>query len=60
MHEYKRQLLNAFYVLDLYFRMKDDPTLDTPNRVFIFGAKAAPGYIRAKAIINSSTPSRSW
>ena len=51
LHEYKRQLLNAFYVLDLYFRMKDDPTLDTPNRVFIFGAKAAPGYIRAKAII---------
>ncbi|MDO4412607.1 glycogen/starch/alpha-glucan phosphorylase [Cutibacterium sp.] len=51
LHEYKRQLLNAFYVLDLYFRLKDDPTLDVPKRVFIFGAKAAPGYIRAKAII---------
>ena len=51
LHEYKRQLLNAIYILDLYFRMKQDPSLQVPKRVFIFGAKPAPGYIRAKAII---------
>ena len=51
LHEYKRQLLNAIYILDLYFRMKQDPSLQIPKRVFIFGAKAAPGYIRAKGVI---------
>ncbi len=49
LHEYKRQLLNALYILDLYFRVKDGE--EVPKRAFIFGAKAAPGYDRAKAII---------
>ena len=51
LHEYKRQLLNAFYVLDRYFMIKDDPRADVTPSVAIFGAKAAPGYFRAKGII---------
>lgn len=51
LHEYKRQFMNAIYVWDLYLRIKEDGLTDVPPRTFIFGAKAAPGYQRAKAII---------
>lgn len=51
LHEYKRQLLNAFYILDLYYRLKEKPYLNIPKTTFIFGAKAFPGYRRAKSIV---------
>ena len=51
MHEYKRQMMNALAVLDIYFGIKDGRITKFPPTAFIFGAKAAPGYIRAKAII---------
>ncbi len=51
MHEYKRQLLNAFGILDTYYGIKDGRIKDFTPTAYIFGAKAAPGYIRAKAII---------
>ena len=51
LHEYKRQFLNSLYILDLYFRLKENPNLDIPKCTFIFGAKAFPGYRRAKSIV---------
>ncbi|MDR1619971.1 MAG: glycogen/starch/alpha-glucan phosphorylase [Clostridiales bacterium] len=51
MHEYKRQLMNAFSVLDTYYGLKEGRIQNYMPTAVIFGAKAAPGYWRAKGII---------
>ena len=51
LHEYKRQLMNAISIVDIYFRLKNGELPNFQPTAFIFGAKSAPGYARAKAII---------
>ena len=51
MHEYKRQLMNALSIMHIYYGIKSGEIVDMPKTAFIFGAKAAPGYIMAKNII---------
>lgn len=51
MHEYKRQLLNVMNIISLYSDLRDNPDKEVVPQTFIFGAKAAPGYLRAKQII---------
>ena len=51
LHEYKRQLLNIISIVDIYFRLKEGRLPDFNPTVYLFGAKSAPGYARAKAII---------
>lgn len=51
LHEYKRQLLNIFHVIGLYNKLKLNPSMSFQPVTYIYGAKAAPGYLVAKGII---------
>ena len=51
MHEYKRQLMNALSIMHIYYAIKNGELVDFPKTAFIFGAKAAPGYLMAKNVI---------
>ncbi len=51
MHEYKRQLLNVLKIISLYNEIMDNPNANIPPQTFIFGCKAAPGYVMAKKFI---------
>ncbi|MDE5899661.1 MAG: glycogen/starch/alpha-glucan family phosphorylase, partial [Treponemataceae bacterium] len=51
LHEYKRQLMNILHIMYVYNRLLNDPAYNPAPRTYIFGAKSASGYRRAKAII---------